>query len=83
VHGVKQALSQRVSYRGMRDLPIPANMTPTQQKGFYYWSTVLYEYLSAADWDNMDWQLGKEYKLPGGDLLLYGGGFNAITDRLA
>ncbi|MGB0383938.1 MAG: flavin monoamine oxidase family protein [Ardenticatenaceae bacterium] len=65
------------------DLPIPANMTPTQQKGFYYWSTVLSEYLGAADWDNMDWQLGKQYKLPGGDLLLYGGGFNGITDRLA
>ncbi|MGB0387565.1 MAG: flavin monoamine oxidase family protein [Ardenticatenaceae bacterium] len=65
------------------DLPIPPDMTPTEQKGFYYWSTVLSEYLSAADCDIIDWQRGKEYKLPGGDLLLYGGGFNAITDRLA
>lgn len=67
------------------DLPIPPNMTPTQQKGFYYWSTVLEEYLNASDWDIMDWQISEaDYvTLPGGDWLLYGGGYNAITDKLA
>ena len=66
------------------DLPIPPNMTPTQQKGFYYWSTVLKEYLDASDWELIDWQIGEEYiTLPGGDWLLYGGGYNAITDKLA
>lgn len=66
------------------DLPIPPNMTPTQQKGFYYWSTVLKEYLDGSDWDLIDWQIAEDYvSLPGGDWLLYGGGYNAITDRLA
>ncbi|MEM7532575.1 MAG: FAD-dependent oxidoreductase [Chloroflexota bacterium] len=67
------------------DLPIPDDMTPTQRKGFYYWSTVLEEYLNASDWDIYDYRLSEQTYagLPGGDWLLYGGGYNQITDGLA
>ena len=67
------------------DLPRPADLTSDEAKGFYYWSTVLYEYLCAADWDTIDYQLNEKYhhKLPGGDLLLHGGGYTKIIDYLA
>lgn len=66
------------------DLPIPTGMSPAEAAGFHYWSTVLYEYLSAADQEEIDWWLAHSHaRLPGGDLLLYGGGFNRITDALA
>lgn len=67
------------------DLPRPADLTPDEAKGFYYWSTVLYEYLCAADWDTIDRQLNdtQHHRLPGGDLLLYGGGYTKIVAHLA
>ncbi|MCA9980280.1 MAG: FAD-dependent oxidoreductase [Anaerolineales bacterium] len=65
------------------DLPRPADLSPDAEKGFYYWSTVLYEYLCAADWDTIDVKLneGQHFGFPGGDLLLYGGGYTKIIER--
>lgn len=65
-------------------LPGTESMTPTQQKGFYYTSVICAQYSDAADIDEIDWWLSDAYvSLPGGDMLLYGGGYNAITDHLA
>lgn len=62
----------------------PPQMTKAQRHGFHYWSVIRSEYSNAADWDQIDWQLGSVYAtLPGDDLLVYGGGYNGITDRLA
>jgi monoamine oxidase len=66
-------------------LPQPENMTPTQKLGFYYWSVVRAEYSDASDWDLINWGLlvNRYIKLPGGDLLMYGGGFKMLVDHLA
>jgi len=65
-------------------LPVPAGLTLAQQKGYYYASVVRVQYGDAADLDEVDWRLGGDYiMLPGGDLLVHGGGFNAITNQLA
>lgn len=65
-------------------LPGISSLTPTQQEGLYYASVIRSQFLDAADLHEIDWRLGGEYtKLPGGDLLLYGGGYNQITDGLA
>ena len=77
--------AERVSLRDFldHDLPRPAGLSGDAAQGFYYWSTVLAEYLSAADAETIDWRLGGQHrKLPGGDLLLYGGGFGALVERL-
>ncbi|MBK8906201.1 MAG: FAD-dependent oxidoreductase [Anaerolineaceae bacterium] len=65
-------------------LPQPATMTPDEQRGFHYWSVIRAEYNDNADWDLIDWPLSGRYvKLPGGDLLLHGGGFKVLIDHLA
>lgn len=65
-------------------LPQPATMTPDEQAGFRYWATIRAEYNDNADWELIDWALGGRYvKLPGGDLLLHGGGYKALIDYLA
>ena len=65
-------------------LPQPATMTPAEQAGFHYWAVIRAEYNDNADWDLIDWRLSGRYvKLPGGDLLLHGGGFKALIDHLA
>ena len=74
------------SYRELYDvgLPIPDDLTPAQAKGYYYAAVIRTQYGEAADLAEIDWRLSDEYiQLPGGDLLVYGGGFNAMTDRLA
>ncbi|MCB0009096.1 MAG: FAD-dependent oxidoreductase, partial [Anaerolineales bacterium] len=59
-------------------------MSDTARKGFFYWSVMRMQYGDAADLAEMDWRLGQEYiKLPGGDILPHGTGYNGITDRLA
>ena len=64
--------------------PKPENLSEAAEWGFYYYSTIRMEYTNAADWDLIDWNLGQSYaNLPGGDHVVYGGGFNMITDHLA
>jgi monoamine oxidase len=66
------------------ELPQPAGMNPTEAMGFYYWSTVLSEYLQASDADMIASPMRHSHDgLPGGDLLLYGGGFGVMVDDLA
>ena len=65
-------------------LPQPETMTHSEKLGFHYWSLIRTEYGDAADWNMIDWELGNKYvKLPGGDLLMHGGGFNGLTDHLS
>ncbi|MEM7537141.1 MAG: NAD(P)/FAD-dependent oxidoreductase [Chloroflexota bacterium] len=74
------------SYQALHEigLPIPDNLTPTQRKGYYYASIIRAQYSAAADTHEMAWRVSNDYiRLPGGDQLVYGGGYNAITDRLA
>jgi monoamine oxidase len=64
-------------------LPQPETMTLAEQAGFHYWAVIRAEYNDNADWDLIDWELSSHYvKLPGGDLLLHGGGFKALIDHL-
>ena len=71
-------------YFVQNDLPKYADMTATQQKGFYYWSTILEEYLNASDWDIMDWQIRENFvSLPGGDWLLPDGGYGEMIKQLS
>ncbi len=66
-------------------LPQPENMTETEKLGFYYWSVIRAEYNDASDWDLINWDLlaNRYVKLPGGDLLLHGGGYKVLVDHLA
>lgn len=66
-------------------LPQPEGMTPTEKLGFTYYSLIRTEYSDASDWDLIDWGLNttRYVKLPGGDLLMHGGGFKVIIDHLA
>lgn len=63
----------------------PEGMTATEKLGFYYWSVIRAEYNDASDWDLINWNLmANDYiKLPGGDLLLHGGGYKVLIDYLA
>lgn len=78
----------RTDVRSLADLyedlpPTPRDLSPTAQKGYYYTAVIRTQYGNAADLTEIDCQLPEDYvKLPGGDLLIYGG-YNAITDRLA
>lgn len=77
------------AHRSLTDLyahyvTAPVHLTPTQLKGYDYASRIRVQYGDAADFDDVDWRLGARYmRLPGGDLLLHGGGFSAITNGLA
>ncbi|MAT96118.1 MAG: hypothetical protein CL608_03160 [Anaerolineaceae bacterium] len=66
-------------------LPQPENMTETEKLGFHYWSVIRAEYSDASDWDLINWDLlvNRYVKLPGGDLLLHGGGYKVLVDHLA
>lgn len=66
-------------------LPQPDNMTETEKLGFHYWSVIRAEYNDASDWDLINWGLmaNRYVKLPGGDLLMHGGGFKMLVDHLA
>lgn len=69
-------------------LPKPNGLSFAAEEGFRYQSLISTEYVSAADWDELDLILqGQTARLPGGDYLLHGcdgrGGFNLITDYLA
>ncbi|MEM7336267.1 MAG: NAD(P)/FAD-dependent oxidoreductase [Chloroflexota bacterium] len=65
-------------------LPKPKGMSEAAELGFHYYSTIRMEYTNASDWDLIDWGLSDSYAyLPGGDHVVYGGGFNTITDYLA
>lgn len=66
-------------------LPQPENMTATEKLGFHYWSVIRTEYSDASDWDLINWGLlaNRYIKLPGGDLLMFGGGYKMLVDHLA
>jgi monoamine oxidase len=53
--------------------------------GFHYYSLIRTEYSDASDWDLIAWDLNttRYAKLPGGDLLMHGGGYKVLVDRLA
>ncbi len=64
-------------------LPQPEAMSHSERLGFHYYSIISSEYGNAADADLIDWRLGGLFRaLPGDDLLLWGGGYSAITHRL-
>ncbi|UCH24293.1 MAG: FAD-dependent oxidoreductase [Trueperaceae bacterium] len=59
-------------------------LSPAQRQGFSYASTIRAQEADAAGLEEIDWRQSADYlKLPGGDLLLYGGGYNRLTDQLA
>ncbi|MFZ1755849.1 MAG: FAD-dependent oxidoreductase, partial [Caldilineaceae bacterium] len=65
-------------------LPGQAALTGDAAAGFYYTSRVRIRYEDAADLDRVDWRIGRGYvKLPGGDLLVYDGGFGRLVAGLA
>lgn len=65
-------------------LPNLGELTPTQQIGLYYASVIRTQFSDAADLHELDWELGEEYvNLPGGDLLIYDGGYGKIVEGLA
>ncbi len=67
-----------------RGLPGQETLTGDAAAGFYYTSRVRIRYEDAADLDQVDWRMGREYvKLPGGDLLVYDGGFGRLVAGLA
>lgn len=67
-----------------RGLPGQETLTGDAAAGFYYTSRVRIRYEDAADLDQVDWRIGREYvKLPGGDFLVYDGGFGRLAAGLA
>ena len=65
-------------------LPQPETMTAAETMGFDYWSRIRTEYSDASDWDLINWTMmsGHYAKLPGGDMLLHGGGYKVLIDQL-
>ena len=60
------------------------SLTPVQRQGFYYTTVIRAQFNDAADLPEIDWELSERYvKLPGGDLLLYEGGFGTMAHHLA
>ena len=65
-------------------LPGQERLTGDAAAGFYYTSRVRIRYEDAADLNQVDWRIGREYvKLPGGDLLVHDGGFGRLVMGLA
>ena len=65
-------------------LPGEDELTPTQRAGFIYSAQMRAQFVDAADVSENDWRLSRQYvHLPGGDLYLYGGGYQRIVDGLA
>jgi monoamine oxidase len=65
-------------------LPDVEKLSETARKGFYYASVIRMQYGDAADLHEIDWRLTNRYvKLPGGDLILPGGGYGRIVAGLA
>lgn len=65
-------------------LPGQEALTGDAAAGFHYTSRVRIRYEDSADLDRVDWRIGRGYtKLPGGDLLVYDGGFGRLTAGLA
>lgn len=59
-------------------------LSDVARQGYYYSSVIRSQYSDAADLHEIDWRLSNRYvKLPGGDLLLPGGGYGRIADCLA
>ena len=75
-----RSITELVAY----GLPGAEQLTPTQQQGLAYVADVTSQLLDAADPSEVDWRLEHDYMhLPGGDLLLYGGGYGQIVQGLA
>jgi polyamine oxidase len=65
-------------------LPGVEDLSETALKGYYYASVIRVQYGDAADLDEIDWRMTNRYvKLPGGDLVLTGGGFGRIVQGIA
>ncbi len=65
-------------------LPDLDDLSETARKGFYYSSVIRVQYGDASDLDEVDFRLANRYvKLPGGDMILPGGGFGRIVQGLA
>lgn len=61
----------------------PTQLPPAGQHGFTYASQIRPQYEDAADLNQIDWRLSAAYHhLPGGELLLHGGGYNRLVEGL-
>ena len=59
-------------------------LTDDERLGYYYAGFLRPQYEDASDLHLIDWRQGEEYlKLPGGDLLVHGGGFGQMIRGLA
>lgn len=65
-------------------LPGVADLTAVQRLGFDYEADEGMQLLDAADTTDVDWAREQDYvQLPGGDMLLHGGGYGKIVQGLA
>lgn len=65
-------------------LPGVEELSPDARLGFHFQAVVRTQFSNAADLDEIDWRLSEAYvKLPGRDLLLYGGGYGRVVQVLA
>ena len=60
------------------------SLDEAKRLGYHYTAVISPQYEDASDLDLIDWRLSERYvRLPGGDLLLYGGGYRRIVHGLA
>ncbi len=65
-------------------LPGVDGLDPDARQGFHYQAVVRTQFSNAADLEEIDWRLNAAYvTLPGGDLLLHGGGYGQVAQTLA
>ena len=65
-------------------LPGVEALEPAAREGFHYQAVVRTQFSNAADLEEIDWRLNAAYvTLPGGDLLLHGGGYSQVAQALA
>ena len=77
---------ESTSYEDMlvQGLPGEERLTSLQQRGFRFMADVTWQLSNAADGHELSWLLEREYvELPGGDMLVHGGGYDGIVSRLA
>lgn len=61
-----------------------ATLSEDEALGYYYAGILRPQYEDASDLHLIDWRLGNEYvKLPGGDLLVHGGGYGKMIEGMA
>jgi len=77
-----EPLSVKAAGWRMRDML--GKLTPGQEEGFRWGVDYLSGMIEGANPEDIDWELDGHYsELPGGNLLLYGGGYGKIVERIA